>query len=39
MFSAQVAAYNSDFEMDMLSQEEQGFLLKWDAEKYRTGMK
>lgn len=39
MFSAQVAGYNDGFEMELLSQEEQDFLLNWDAEKYRKGIK
>lgn len=34
-FSAQVAYYNKGFECDFLSEEEQNYLLNWDAEKYR----
>lgn len=34
-FSAQVACLNKDFNMDLLSEEEQDFLLNWEAEKYR----
>lgn len=38
-FSAQVAYYNKNYSMDLLSEEEQDFLLNWDAEKYRKNMK
>ena len=38
-FSAQVAKLNREFEMDLLSDEEQNYLLNWDAEKYRQNMK
>lgn len=35
MFSARVASNNRAFSVDVLSPEEQDFLLDWDAEKYR----
>jgi len=38
-FSAQVAFFNKNSEMDTLSDEEQNFLLNWDAETYRQKMK
>lgn len=38
-FSAQVALFNQGKEMDLLSDEEQNFLLNWDAEKYRQMVK
>ncbi len=38
-FSAQVACLNKDFNMDLLSEEEQNFLLNWEAEKYRQNFK
>lgn len=38
-FSAQAAAGNQGFEMDVLTEQEQAFLLGWDAEKYRREMR
>lgn len=38
-FSAQVACLNKDFEMDLLCEEEQNFLLNWESEKYRQNLK
>lgn len=38
-FSAQVALFNQGKEMNLLSDEEQNFLLNWDAEKYRQAIK
>ncbi|WP_394903264.1 class II aldolase/adducin family protein [Clostridium butyricum] len=38
-FSAQVLYLNKDFNVDLLEDEEQNFLLNWDAEKYRQNMK
>lgn len=38
-FSAQVACLNKDFNMDLLSEEEQNFLLNWESEKYRQNLK
>lgn len=38
-FSARVAEANQGYEMDILSEQEQKFLLNWDAEKYRQQMK
>ena len=38
-FSAQVALANKDGELNVLSEDEQNFLLNWDAEKYRQRMK
>lgn len=38
-FSAQVMMLNQDCECNMLSEEEQNFLLNWDAEKYRQSLK
>ncbi len=37
-FSAQVALFNENHLLDLLSDEEQNFLLNWDAEKYRQKM-
>lgn len=34
-FTAKVASMNRNFSMDLLSVEEQDFLLNWDSEKYR----
>lgn len=36
-FSAQVAVFNKNYDMNLLTEEEQNFLLNWDAEKYRQG--
>lgn len=38
-FSAQVMNLNEGYECNLLSDEEQNFLLNWDAEKYRKDMK
>jgi hypothetical protein len=38
-FSAQVMEQNQNCECNMLSDNEQNFLLNWDAEKYRKMMK
>lgn len=38
-FSAQVALANKDTQINLLSDNEQNFLLNWDAEKYRRSMK
>lgn len=38
-FSAKVCELNKEQEMDLLTIEEQNFLLNWDAEKYRRNMK
>lgn len=38
-FSAQVAMINKGHEYNLLSPEEQDYLLNWDAEKYRRAMK
>lgn len=38
-FSAQVMSINDGFETNLLSDEEQNFLLNWDAEKYRKSMR
>lgn len=38
-FSAQVMQLNAGFECNLLSDQEQNFLLNWDAEKYRKMMK
>lgn len=38
-FSAEVALANINYEIDILSDDEQNFLLNWDAEKYRQNMK
>lgn len=38
-FSAQVAMINQGYSIDLLTEEEQNFLLGWDAEKYRQSMK
>ena len=38
-FSAQVALANKDTQINLLSDNEQNFLLNWDAEKYRQSMK
>ena len=38
-FSAQVMEFNMEFECDFLTEDEQNFLLNWDAEKYRKSMK
>ena len=38
-FSAQVALANQNEKMNLLSKDEQNFLLNWDAEKYRQQMK
>ena len=38
MFSARIAVCNTDHTMDLLTEEEQGFLLNWDAEKYRRNI-
>lgn len=38
-FSAQVMSLNEEYECNFLSEEEQNFLLDWDAEKYRKNMK
>lgn len=38
-FSAQVMKLNEGYECNLLSDEEQKFLLNWDAEKYRKAMK
>ena len=38
-FSAQVALANRDTQINLLSDDEQNFLLNWDAEKYRQRMK
>lgn len=38
-FSVQVMKANEGFECNFLSDEEQNFLLNWDAEKYRKNMK
>jgi hypothetical protein len=38
-FSAQVMSLNAGYECNLLSDEEQNFLLNWDAEKYRKAMK
>lgn len=37
-FSAQVARFNHGQKIDLLSDNEQNFLLNWDAEKYRQKM-
>ena len=37
-FSARIAAYNGGHAMDRLTEQEQGFLLNWDAEKYRRNI-
>ncbi|MBP2657675.1 MAG: Methylthioribulose-phosphate dehydratase [Firmicutes bacterium] len=38
-FSGQVAVLNSNYKMDLLSDNEQNFLLNWESEKYRQEMK
>lgn len=38
-FSAQVLYLNKDFNVDLLDESEQNFLLNWDAEKYRQNLK
>lgn len=38
-FSAQVMHLNKNFNVHLLSENEQNFLLNWDAEKYRQNMK
>lgn len=38
-FSAQVMALNQGHERNMLSEQEQNYLLNWDAEKYRKNLK
>lgn len=38
-FSAQVMLLNDGYECNLLSDQEQNFLLNWDAEKYRKAMK
>lgn len=38
-FSAQVALANKNTQINLLSDNEQNFLLNWDAEKYRQSMK
>lgn len=38
-FSAQVMMLNKNFECNLLSEQEQNFLLNWDAEKYRKNIK
>lgn len=38
-FSAQVMELNMGYECDFLTEDEQNFLLNWDAEKYRKSMK
>lgn len=38
-FSAQVMAPNENYDCKFLSEEEQNFLINWDAEKYRKNMK
>ena len=38
-FSAQVMSLNDDIACELLTDEEQNFLLNWDAEKYRKAMK
>ncbi len=38
-FSAQVAIANKKAKLNLLSDEEQNFLLNWDAEKYRQSVK
>lgn len=38
-FSAEVSEMNQIVEMDYLSEQEQNFLLNWDAEKFRKNMK
>ncbi len=38
MFSARIASCNDRYAMDTLTEEEQGFLLNWDAEKYRRNI-
>lgn len=38
-FTAEVVLNNIDKEIELLSEEEQNFLLNWDAEKYRQNMK
>lgn len=37
-FSAQIVRFNQGQEIDLLSDNEQNFLLNWDAEKYRQKM-
>ncbi len=37
-FSARIAACNGGHAMDRLTEQEQGFLLNWDAEKYRRNI-
>ena len=38
-FSAQVMSLNEGYECNLLSEEEQDFLLDWDAEKYRKDIR
>lgn len=38
-FSAQVIFFNDGYEYNLLSDQEQNFLLNWDAEKYRKAIK
>ena len=38
-FSAQVLYLNKNFNVDLLAENEQNFLLNWDAEKYRQNIK
>lgn len=38
-FSAQVMKYNKGIECELLTEQEENFLLNWDAEKYRRSMK
>ncbi|MFR4981104.1 MAG: class II aldolase/adducin family protein [Clostridium neonatale] len=38
-FSAQILYLNKDFNIDLLDENEQNFLLNWDAEKYRQNLK
>lgn len=38
-FSAQVMLLNDGYECNLLSDQEQNFLLNWDAEKYRKAMR
>ena len=38
-FSARVALFNREHPMELLTEEEQNFLLDWDAEKYRQQIK
>ena len=37
-FSAQVLYLNKNFNVDLLAENEQNFLLNWDAEKYRQNI-